>query len=223
MRSAGFTSSSDNAFSSITVGESSNRHCNASRPICRNTWSTTYPVLPTIVSISPRIEGPQTDRSSALYAHKINTLFWHGIDDATQFGFAKHQVTPFDIQTPDGEVLYAWHVLPLDMYITNEQALRDEKRPKPIVEDIKSTLAFKLLQSPDSRVVISCTSSATPPSRYPSTDSSLPKKSTATPATSPKAGEQTPTAISAGNRTPMFLLLTTAASVNPLARLRKRA
>ena len=95
--------------------------------------------------------------SSALYAHKVNTLFWHDVDDATCFGFAKHQVTPFHLHS-SGETLYAWHVLPLDVYARNEVALRKEDRPEPVVEDITSRMAFKLLQSPDARVVVSCTS-----------------------------------------------------------------
>lgn len=105
---------------------------------------------------SSRIDA--NPRSSALYAHKINTLFWHDIDDATHFGFAKHQVTPFNIPTPDGETLYTWHVLPLDVYTRNEQTLVDEHRPDAIVKDITSSSAFKLLRSPEARVVISCSS-----------------------------------------------------------------
>ncbi|KAM0717632.1 hypothetical protein Q7P37_007484 [Cladosporium fusiforme] len=90
----------------------------------------------------------------ALYAHKINTLFWHDIDNAEQFGFAKGQVTPFTIPTPDGESLYAWHVLPIDAYLRNEDALSRNERPHGPVADFTKTLPFDLLTStqPPARV-----------------------------------------------------------------------
>jgi abhydrolase domain-containing protein 12 len=95
--------------------------------------------------------------TSALYAHKFNTLFLHDIDNAEQFGFAKGQVTPFNIRTPDGQTLYAWHVLPLNVYAQHERALRNDGPYTGPVEDFEITRAFKLLRnSPDARVVISC-------------------------------------------------------------------
>lgn len=106
------------------------------------------------------------DIISALYAHKINTLFWHDIDNAEQFGFAKGQVTPFTIPTPDGESLYAWHILPLDSYLRNEKALIETaERPHGPVEDITKTLPFDLLSSTQNpaRVVINCELTLTRP------------------------------------------------------------
>lgn len=99
-----------------------------------------------------------TIHASALYAHKINTLFWHDIDNAGQFGFAKGQVTPFTIPTPDGESLYAWHVLPIDAYLRNSKALSENKRPHGPVPDFTKTLPFEILSSrnPPARVVINC-------------------------------------------------------------------
>lgn len=99
--------------------------------------------------------------SSALYANKFNTLFYHNINDGEEFGFNKNQVTPFNIKTPDGETLYAWHVLPIDIYTRNEQSLRKEARPSSApVPDFTMTQAFGLLtQDPDARVVISCMAS----------------------------------------------------------------
>ena len=93
-----------------------------------------------------------------MYAHKINTLGWHDINDAEQFGFAKGQVTPFTIPTPDGQTLYAWHVLPVDAYVRNEKSLRDQARHTGPVEDVTQTLPFRLLTSisPSARVVINC-------------------------------------------------------------------
>ncbi|KXT11486.1 hypothetical protein AC579_2410 [Pseudocercospora musae] len=92
----------------------------------------------------------------ALYAHKFNTLFLQDVHDGEVFGFSKNQVTPFNLRTPDGETLYAWHVLPLDQYALHEKAVRHEHRPqKGPVEDFTSTTAFQLLKSRDAKVVIS--------------------------------------------------------------------
>ena len=98
--------------------------------------------------------------SSSLYAHKINTLFYHDINNAEQFGFNKGQVTPFTIRSPDGETLYAWHILPIDVYARHEKTLRNEKRPHGPVEDFTKTTAFRLLTSNQdpARVVVSCES-----------------------------------------------------------------
>lgn len=95
---------------------------------------------------------------SALYAHKINTLFWQDVHDAEQFGFAKGQVTPFTIKTPDCQTLYAWHVLPVDTYIRNAESLSAIERPQGPVEDFTKTLPFELLSSTSTpaRVVINC-------------------------------------------------------------------
>jgi abhydrolase domain-containing protein 12 len=96
--------------------------------------------------------------NSALYAHKVNTVLWHDIDNAEQFGFAKNQVTPFHIPTPDGETLYAWHVLPIDAYMHHEKALGKVERPHGSAADFTKTLPFQLLTSKQhpARVVVNC-------------------------------------------------------------------
>ncbi|WPG97519.1 Hypothetical protein R9X50_00029600 [Acrodontium crateriforme] len=93
----------------------------------------------------------------ALYAHKINTLFWDDLNQPHRFGFAQHQVTPFNIPTPDGETLYAWHVLPVDVYARHEKELQSETRQPGPVTDFKQTTAFRLLKSHEpepARVVV---------------------------------------------------------------------
>ena len=135
---------------------------------------------------------------SALYAHKINTLFWQDVHDAEPFGFAKGQVTPFTIKTPDGQTLYAWHVLPVDTYVRNAESLSTIERPQGPVEDFTKTLPFELLSSTSTpaRVVINCElplQSIIPLERI--ADNATAKKSTAMPAMLRKAGEQIPTAI----------------------------
>jgi abhydrolase domain-containing protein 12 len=80
------------------------------------------------------------------------------VHDAEPFGFAKGQVTPFAITTPDGQTLYAWHVLPLDIYIRNAESLSEIEHPQGPVEDFTKTLPFELLSSTSTpaRVVINC-------------------------------------------------------------------
>lgn len=76
-----------------------------------------------------------------------------------RYGFAKHQVTPFHLPTRDGEILYAWHILPLDQYVRHEAAILQEARPpNAVVPDLTQTTAFKLLTSnhpSPARVVVS--------------------------------------------------------------------
>lgn len=97
-------------------------------------------------------------RTSALYAHKFNTLFIHDVNNVERFGFTLGQVSPFNIHTPDGETLYAWHVLPMDVYARDEEAFRNEPQHTGPVNDLTGSRAFKFLsESPDARVVISCT------------------------------------------------------------------
>jgi abhydrolase domain-containing protein 12 len=67
-------------------------------------------------------------------------------------------VTPFTIRTRDRQTLYAWHVLPIDAYLQNEEALSSIEPPKGPVADFTQTLPFKLLSSTSTpaRVVINC-------------------------------------------------------------------
>ncbi|GAB1734968.1 hypothetical protein NU219Hw_g44t2 [Hortaea werneckii] len=95
----------------------------------------------------------------ALYAHKINTLFLgDNLSDPEQFGFSNNQVTPFKLPTPDGETLYAWHILPLDVYTRNEKSIQNEVRRRDgPVDDFTQTKPFHLLTANDpepARVII---------------------------------------------------------------------
>lgn len=104
----------------------------------------------------------------ALYAHKINTLFLgDNLSDPEQFGFSKNQVTPFNLPTPDGETLYAWHILPLDVYTRNERSIQEEiRRRDGPVDDFTKTNPFHLLTTNDphpARVIINCKHAPSPP------------------------------------------------------------
>ncbi|KAF3930554.1 hypothetical protein ABW19_dt0203152 [Dactylella cylindrospora] len=68
------------------------------------------------------------------------------------FGFLHNQVTPFSIKSSDGETLYAWHILPIELYRKHELELLAE--PTGFVADIKSRLAFKLLRDDPEAILI---------------------------------------------------------------------
>lgn len=85
-----------------------------------------------------------------MYAHKIHSGFWHDVNKPESFGFAAHQITPFNISTPDKEVLYAWHILPLSTVSAHRHALA-------AADPLDQSLPLKLLKSdPKARVVVNC-------------------------------------------------------------------
>ncbi|KAI5199794.1 alpha/beta-hydrolase [Aureobasidium subglaciale] len=84
----------------------------------------------------------------ALYAHKIHSGFWHDVNKPESFGFAAHQVTPFNVSTPDNQILYAWHILPLATVAANRDALAAS-------DPLDQTLPLQLLEAdPKARVVV---------------------------------------------------------------------
>ncbi|KAI1089392.1 alpha/beta-hydrolase [Rostrohypoxylon terebratum] len=88
-----------------------------------------------------------------LYAHRVHTLFYHNIDQPEYWGFARNQVTPFSLNTSDGETLYAWHILPLPTYLKHENTLQTQQ--PGFSSDITRTESFKLLKGdPEARLVI---------------------------------------------------------------------
>ncbi|KAJ0419546.1 Alpha/Beta hydrolase protein [Aspergillus carlsbadensis] len=94
-----------------------------------------------------------TFQSHAVYLHAIQMTWFKDLDVPEQFGFLKNQVTPFSIKTPENESVYAWHILPIELYRKNELALTAE--PPGHVSDITARIAFHLLRDdPESRLVI---------------------------------------------------------------------
>ncbi|MCJ1285969.1 hypothetical protein MMC26_005311 [Xylographa opegraphella] len=90
----------------------------------------------------------------ALYAHKINTVWWQDLNEPEQWGFLKNQVQAFNLTTPDEEVLYAWHILPVSLYSKHQKALLLE--PSELASDASNSNAVRLLRDdPESRLVIS--------------------------------------------------------------------
>ncbi|KAI1282891.1 alpha/beta-hydrolase [Xylaria sp. FL0933] len=87
------------------------------------------------------------------YAHRLNTLFWHDLDEPEYWGFARNQVTPFTL-TSGNESLFAWHILPLRSVLEHEDRL--QATPVGCSGDITTSESFNILKSdPDARLVIS--------------------------------------------------------------------
>ncbi|GFF98278.1 hypothetical protein IFM53868_09722 [Aspergillus udagawae] len=92
-------------------------------------------------------------QSHAVYLHAIQMTWFKDLNVPETFGFLRNQVTPFSIKTPDDHHLYAWHILPIELYRKNELALVAE--PTGFISDITSRLAFQLLRDdPGARLVI---------------------------------------------------------------------
>ncbi|KAI9783574.1 MAG: hypothetical protein M1816_001325 [Peltula sp. TS41687] len=90
------------------------------------------------------LEITWADSRRALYAHNINPSFWLDPNDPERFGF---------LNTPDGERLYAWHVLPIGLYTKHEGPLQSETFRT--AENFTKTAPFRMLKGdPESRLVI---------------------------------------------------------------------
>ena len=76
-----------------------------------------------------------TFQSHVVYLHAIQMTWFKDLDVPETFGFLRNQVTPFSIRTADSERLYAWHILPVELYRKHELSLVSE--PVGFVSDIK--------------------------------------------------------------------------------------
>ena len=94
-----------------------------------------------------------TFQSHVVYLHAVQMTWFKDLNVPETFGFLRNQVTPFSIQTPSGGKLYAWHILPIELYRKNELALVSE--PAGFVSDISSRVGFQLLRDdPEARLVL---------------------------------------------------------------------
>lgn len=92
-------------------------------------------------------------QTHVVYLHKIQMTWFKNLDVPESFGFLRSQTTPFSIQSSTGGALYAWHILPIELYREHESALVAE--PSGFASDITSRFAFKLLRDdPNARLII---------------------------------------------------------------------
>jgi abhydrolase domain-containing protein 12 len=88
-----------------------------------------------------------------IYLHKVTLTWFRDVNVPEQWGFLRNQVTPFHLNTPDGQTLHAWHILPLDTYQKYQAELIAQ--PVGLVDDIEQTLSFQLLKDdPAAHLVI---------------------------------------------------------------------
>lgn len=92
-------------------------------------------------------------QAHVVYLHKIQMTWFKDLNVPETFGFLRNQATPFAIKSSSGGTLYAWHVLPIELYRQHEAALIAEA--SGFVLDITSRFAFKLLRDdPGSRLIV---------------------------------------------------------------------
>lgn len=92
-------------------------------------------------------------QNQVIYLNKVKLTWGQDVNVPEQWGFLHNQVTPFHLQTPDGERLHAWHILPPSLYRRHEKELLAE--PSGLVPDVSARLGFKLLRDdPESLLVI---------------------------------------------------------------------
>ena len=92
-------------------------------------------------------------QAHVVYLHKIQMTWFKDLNVPENFGFLRSQTTPFTIKSSTGGPLYAWHILPVELYRQHEAALIAE--PSGFATDISSRFTFKLLRDdPDARLII---------------------------------------------------------------------
>ena len=92
-------------------------------------------------------------QAHVVYLHKVQMTWFKDLEIPESFGFLRNQATPFSIKSPTGGALFAWHILPIELYRQHESALVAE--PSGFVSDIKSRYAFQLLRDdPDARLIL---------------------------------------------------------------------
>jgi len=92
-------------------------------------------------------------QAHVVYLHKLQMTWFKDLDVPESFGFLRNQVTPFYLPSSSGGMLYAWHILPIELYRQHESTLIAE--PSGFVSDITSRTGFMLLRTdPDARLII---------------------------------------------------------------------
>ena len=90
-------------------------------------------------------------QAHVVYLHKIQMTWFKDLSVPESLGFLRGQVTLFTIATPAGSKLFAWHILPLELYRQHEKSLVAEST----TQNITSGLNFELLrEDPEARLVI---------------------------------------------------------------------
>lgn len=98
------------------------------------------------------LANPWVQRN-AIYMNRLKVTWRQDLTKPEEFGFAKNQVTPFFIGTPDGERIFAWHVLPLGLYKAHREEL--VQQPDGVWEDATRARGVQLMmEDPEARLVV---------------------------------------------------------------------
>lgn len=98
---------------------------------------------------------PRNSDSPVSVQHLTLRHFRVCIEHLSLTWFVEGQVQPFWMDTVDNERLFCWHVLPLDVYLQNEDQLAMGTTTAEVVDGLKGTPGEKLLRSdPEARVVV---------------------------------------------------------------------
>ena len=93
---------------------------------------------------------------NALYAHRVNPTLWQDLSVVEQFGFLHRQVQPFTLVTPNNATIFAWHILPLHLYLDYEAALLEQPEfGVKSSEHVVDSVAFRILANdPNAQVIV---------------------------------------------------------------------
>ncbi|KAF8253806.1 alpha/beta-hydrolase [Wilcoxina mikolae CBS 423.85] len=92
-------------------------------------------------------------QNNAIYMQKLKLTWRQDLTQPEQFGFAKNQVTPFYLNTSDGESIFAWHVLPLGAYMEHREELAEQETGL-VPEPTKTKNLQLLMKDPEARLII---------------------------------------------------------------------
>ncbi|KAH0281167.1 alpha/beta-hydrolase, partial [Aureobasidium melanogenum] len=91
-------------------------------------------------------------QAHVVYLHAIQMTWGKDLDIPEVFGFLHNQVTPFSIESASGQSLYAWHILPVELYQKHEHRLLAQ--PPGFSSDITSNLSFQLLRDDPEAILV---------------------------------------------------------------------
>lgn len=92
-------------------------------------------------------------QNQVIYLNKVTLTWGMDVNYPEQWGFLHNQVTPFNLNTKDGETLHAWHILPPGVWQQHTEELLKEETG--LVEDITTRKSFQLLRDdPEALLVL---------------------------------------------------------------------
>jgi len=91
-------------------------------------------------------------QAHVVYLHAIQMTWGKDLNVPEIFGFLHNQVPPFSIKSASGGHLYAWHILPIELYRQHEQKLLSQ--PSGFSSNITSHLGFQLLRDDPEAILV---------------------------------------------------------------------